>query len=207
MVLALALGLGSAPAAAETVTISFQRYFDPACGRWKMRFFGQVSSGAPLEYVGLLQRTCGAAGPMAAAGTQTTTGGAWEIDTYFGGATATYRASWNNELSKPVTYRPPLAPQVKWLAPGKYRVSVLSWAPTDKPQNMTGDPVDLQRLTAQGRWAILRRAKLAPLRGAREPNTYAATFTVPQGLMLRAFVPTKSAKPCFTAGSSKQFCS
>ena len=104
--------------------------------------------------------------------------GEWEIDTYFGGSTASYRASWNNELSKHVTYRPPLAPQVKWLAPGRFRVSVLSWAPEGKPQKMTGDLIELQRFTG-GRWATIRSAKLAPRPGGgADAQLYAATFTV-----------------------------
>ncbi len=201
----LALGLGErAPAATETVTISFQRYFDQSCGCWKMRFFGKISSTAPNEYVGLLQQSCGAKYPTAVAGTQSLPGGEWETDTYFGGSSAAYRASWNGELSKPVAYRPPLAPQVKRLAAGKYRVSVLSWALEGKPQNMQGDAIHLQRLTA-GQWKAFRVAELTPRPGPSAPKTYAATFTVPRGLELRAFLPAKSAKPCFAAGSSAPF--
>jgi len=205
LALGLVIGLSSAPASTQVVTISYERYVDLSCGCWRMRFFGRVSSAAPKEYVGLLQKTCGASSYGAVSGTQTAAGGTWEADTYFGGSSASYLASWNNELSAPVTYKPPLVPQVKRLGPGKYRIAVLSWEPQGRPQNMKGDPVQVQRSVA-GLWQKLLVAKLAPRPGGGpDAQLYAATVMVAKGLELRALLPTKSALPCFAAGVSKEF--
>lgn len=193
------LAAGVASAVAQDVTIGFQRYFDVACNCYKMRFFGAISSGAANEYVAVLGQKCGAPFSTAVAGAQTHAGGGWETDTYLGGASATYRARWQDDLSAPVTFRPALVPQVKKLGQGRYRVTVFPYAPENRPQNMKGRPVVLQRLAA-GQWITVRTARLG------SPPAYSATFTVPtQGLTLRVLLSAKSALPCFSAGVSKTF--
>ena len=73
---------------------------------------------------------------------------------------------------------------------------------------MKGRVVVLQRLQA-GQWTAIQRARLA-----FDPPTdssaawFVATFTVRQrGWTLRAFVPAKSAAPCFKANATEKWTS
>jgi hypothetical protein len=66
--------------------------------------------------------------------------------------------------------------------------------------------VELQRLTA-GQWRTLRRARLVRDRSQWGFNS-SATFAVRQpGLVLRAFVPERSARPCYAATASETWTS
>jgi hypothetical protein len=115
-------------------------------------------------------------------------------------------ARWNDELSDPVTYRPPLVPDVVRRGKGKYRVQVYSYVPSGgKPVILSGRWVELQRLTAAGQWSRIRRGKLVGFGSNLYNRTYFANFTVPRGMTLRAFAPTKTALPCWSAGVSKTF--
>jgi hypothetical protein len=205
----LLLGFGSATnASTELVTIAFQRYWDPPCKCYKLRFFGQISSGAADEYVTVLHKACRASISTAVAGAQTTAGGGWEVVPDYPPGAGEFRARWNDELSEPVTYRPPLLPNVVMRRPGRYRVEVYSYVPSGgKPVILTGRMIELQRLAAAGQWSRIRRAKLVGFGSNLYNRTYFANFTVPRGLTLRAFVPAKTARPCWSSGVSKTFTS
>jgi hypothetical protein len=195
-----------APARGEAVSIAFQRYYDAACRCYKLRFFGQVSSGAENEYVSVMYKPCRGSFSTAITGAQTTAGGGWEVVPDYPPGAGEFRARWNDELSEPVTYRPPLVPNVVKRPKGAYRVEVYSFVPPGgKPVILTGRSIELQRLKAAGEWSRIRRGKLIGFGSNLYNRTYFANFTVPRGLTLRAFVPAKTALPCWSAAVSKTF--
>ena len=91
-------------------------------------------------------------------------------------------------------------------AAGRSRAEVYSYVPSGgKPVIFTGRQIELQRLNAAGQWSRIRRGKLAGFGANLYNRTYFANFTVPRGLTLRAFVPSKTAAPCWTSAVSKTF--
>jgi hypothetical protein len=197
--------IGSAGARDQRVTIGFQRYYDAGNRVWKMRFFGSISGDAVNEYVAVLQQRCGLRYSTAVAGAQTNPGGGWETDTYLGGASATYRARWNSDVSDPVTFRPPLVPEVRALGGSRFRARVFPYWPENDPQAMKGRPVVLQWLTA-GQWMTVRTARLGARKGTPSlPDCFATFSYALKGSTLRVLVPRKSALPCYAAGVSKTF--
>ena len=198
-------GTPRTPARGELVTLAFQRYYDPACRCYKLRFFGQISSGAENEYVSVMHKPCRASFSTAITGAQTTAGGGWEGVPDFPPGSGEFRARWNDELSEPVTYRPPLVPNVVRRGKGTYRVEVNSFVPAGStPVILTGQRIEVQRL-ANGQWTRIRREKLAGFAANLYNRTYFANFKVPRGLTLRAFAPAKTALPCWSPGVSKTF--
>lgn len=119
VLVAVGAGGGAILAAAATgapsqrVTLTVQRYFDPACtplpgmapsaargGCEKLRFSGTISSGASNEYVSVLHQGCGSTGlGTSLAGAQTRAGGAWEAEWW--PAAGTFRARWGGSVSEP----------------------------------------------------------------------------------------------------------
>jgi hypothetical protein len=201
---------GGAPAAEVTLTVA--RYFDPACtplpgmapspgrgGCHRLRFSGTISSGKAGEYVSVLSQRCGSSGlGTSLVGVQTAEGGAWE--TIWGVGSATFRARWENSVSDPVRFRDSVRLSLTKLSGFRHRVNVSG------DQDMVGRIIELQRLVA-GQWRLMRRARLVDDRVSYGVNS-SAMFTVRRrGLVLRAFVPAKSAAPCYTATASEQWTS
>ncbi len=191
------------PARAGTVTLAFQRYWYPPGNYFAMRFYGTISSGEANEYVAVLKKECGASFSTAIAGATTQPGGAWEAVPDLPPGGGEFRAKWNDELSEPVTYRPPATPWLAKVRPGKFRASWGTYTPPGaKPQRLKGRRIELQRL-ASGQWVRMQTAKLA-LWQTGVQRLWAATFTVRiKGLRLRAYVPAATAAPCSAAGASK----
>jgi hypothetical protein len=197
----------------EGVTLTVERYFDPACrplpgqttgtgrsaGCHKLRFSGRISGAAADEYVSVLFQRCGTSGiGSALAGTQTNEGGSWETEYWV--TSGTFRARWENSVSDPVRYRDSLRLTVTKLSRFSQRVSVSG------DQDMRGRGIELQRLVG-GQWVPYRRARLVDDRISYGVNS-TATFTVRRrGLVLRAFIPAKSAAPCYLPSSSEQWTS
>jgi hypothetical protein len=196
----------------QRVTLTVQRYFDPACtpmpgqastgrrgGCEKLRFSGTISSGAANEYVSVLHQRCGSTGlGTSLAGAQTKAGGAWEAEWW--PTPGVFRARWGGSVSRPVRFRDSVPLQLTELSPSRQRVTVSG------DQDMKGRLVALQRLTA-GQWHTLRRARFVRDRSSYGVNA-AVTFTVRQrGLILRAFVPERSARPCYMATASETWTS
>jgi hypothetical protein len=207
---ALAATAGSAPAA--DVTLKVERYFDPACtplpgmapspnrgGCHRLRFAGTISSGVAGEYVSVLYQRCGSSGlGTSLVGAQTKERGAW--DTFWGVRSGTFRARWGNSLSDPVRFRDSVWISVTKLSGFSHRVSVSG------DQDMKGRIIELQRLVG-GQWRLFRRARLVDDRITYGVNS-TATFAVrKRGLVLRAFVPAKSAAPCYLPTASEQWTS
>jgi hypothetical protein len=206
----LAATAGGAPAADVTLTV--ERYFDPACtplpgmapspirgGCPRLRFAGTISSGAAGEYVSVLYQRCGSSGlGTSLVGAQTNDRGAW--DTFWGVTSGTFRARWGSALSSPVRFRDSVRLSLAPLGATRQRVYVSG------DQEMKGRIVELQRLVS-GRWRTLRRTRLVADRSSWGVNS-SATFTVRQpGLTLRAFIPAKSAAPCYAATASETWTS
>jgi hypothetical protein len=204
----------AAAAPSADVTLAVERFFEPACGPMpgaatsrsrgcqKLRFSGRISNGAPNEYVAVLHERCGSGGVgTSIVGTQTGEGGFWEAT--WGLAAGTYRARWMNNAgsigtSDPVSYRGPLQLSLIRLSGFRQRVGVAG------DQNMKGRTIELQRLVA-GQWRLVRRTRLVADLGSFG-RTSSVTFTVRRrGLVLRAYVPAKSASPCYAATASDQW--
>jgi hypothetical protein len=198
-----ALGSTAAAAPAADVTLSVERFFDPACRCYKLRFSGAISSGAPNEYVAVMQQRCGYRFSTALVGAQTRAGGAWEVEWLGVALSGTYRAQWNGRLSEPVAVRPRVPLVFTKLRRQRYRVTVNMY---ETLQDMSGRLVELQRLAAGG-WTRVRRTRFTTDRETFG-KSFSATFAVPtRGLTLRILVPRKSAAPCYIAGVTKTWVS
>jgi hypothetical protein len=209
---ATALILAAVGALSQGVTLTVERYFDPACaplpgmapssirgGCQKLRLSGTISSGAANEYVAVLYRSCGSSGiGHSLVGAQTKERGLWEAE--WGATPGVYRARWNQSLSGPVRYRGPVPLFLTRLSGTRQRVSV--WG----EQDMKGRMVELQRLVA-GQWRLLRRGRFGAPRGAYGVDASATFIVARRGLTLRAFVPAKSASPCYVATPSETWTS
>jgi hypothetical protein len=202
-------------ASSADVTLVVERFFEPACGPvpgrsaspsrggcHKLRFSGRISSGAPNEYVAVLHQRCGSSGVgTSIVGTQTGEGGLWEAT--WGLAAGTYRARWMDNAgrigtSDAVSYRGPLQLSLTRLSSFRQRVGVTG------DQAMKGRIIELQRLVA-GQWRLVRRSRLVADLGSFGMSS-SATFSVRRrGIVLRAFVPAKSASPCYAATASDQW--
>jgi hypothetical protein len=196
-----------AAAPSQSVTLVVQRFFEPGCGPSRggchqLRFSGRISSGAPNEYVAVLHQRCGSGGVgTSVVGTQTGEGGLWEAT--WGLTAGTFRARWLDNAgrigtSDPVSYRGPLQVSLTKLSSFRQRVGVSG------DQAMKGRIIELQRLAA-GQWRLVRRTRLLADLGSYGMSS-SATFSVRRrGLVLRAYVPSKSASPCYAATASDQW--
>jgi hypothetical protein len=203
--LALALPLLTAAAVStQTVTLTVVRTYDEPQSSYKLRFSGSVSSGQAGEDVTVMQQRCGTSYSTAVAATQTRDGGFWEAEPNYIviADSATYRARWKSEVSEPVAIRPEILVGSRQLRRGRFQV----WVSTgDVQQRMKGRVVVLQRLRA-GTWTAIQRARLGYDTVNGLSATFLATFTVRQrGWTLRAFVPAKTAAPCFKANGSERW--
>jgi hypothetical protein len=167
-----------------------------------LRFSGRISSGAANEYVAVLHQRCGTDGlGTSVVGAQTGQGGFWEA--MWSLTAGTFRARWMSNsgrigTSDPVSYRGPLQLSLTRLSSFRQRVGITG------DQDMRGRTVELQRLVA-GQWRLVRRARLLADLGSAG-HSFSATFTVQKrGLVLRAYVPTQSASPCYAATASDQW--
>jgi hypothetical protein len=203
--LAFALPLAAAAAlSTQTVTLTVVRTYDEPQSSWKLRFSGSVSNGQAGEEVTVMQQRCGTSSSTAVAATQTRESGFWEAEPNYIviADSATYRARWKSELSEPVVIRPEISVGVRKLRrPGRFQV----WVSTgDVQQRMKGRVVVLQRLIS-GKWTAVRRGRLGYDTVNGFSATFLATFTVPRGWTLRAFVPAKTAAPCFKPNVSERW--
>jgi hypothetical protein len=196
-----AVGTPDGGAQREDVTLRLERFYDPACRCYKLRFSGTIASGQANEYVAVLQQVCGSASSTAIAGASTRAGGVWEAEPVNGAApesdSSTYRARWNNRLSEALVFRGNVRLSLAELARGRFRVTVDT---ADTRQNMSGRAVELQRLVA-GQWTRVQRAKLRGRGGA-----FTTTVTARgRGQSFRIAIPARSAAPCYSATTSRPF--
>jgi hypothetical protein len=209
----IATNVAAAPS--QDVKLTVDRYFEPACspasgqaaapsrsGCHMLRFAGSISSRAANEYVAVLHQRCGSSGVgTSIVGTQTGEGGLWEAT--WGLTAGTFRARWMDNAgriatSDPVSYRAPVQFSLTRLSGFRQRVSVTG------DQDMKGRIIELQRLAA-GQWRLARRTRLVADLGSYGRSS-SATFVVRRrGLVLRAYVPAKSASPCYAATASDQW--
>jgi len=111
-----------------------------------------------------------------------------------------FRARWNDALSAPVLARGPLAPFVRNFVSRRGRVFIRVYVNTHSTgQKMAGKFVELQRKnTATGAWVVAHRARLKRIVGG-----YSATVSHsvrPRGVTFRAYIPVKTARPCYDPG-------
>jgi hypothetical protein len=195
--------------AAQSVSMTFVRFFDVACNCYKARVSGRVSNGRAGEDVVVLEEYCGRGSGRAVVLATTRDGGFWQAEISpvarpdFPVAIS-YRARWNDKLSEPIAFRGRFESVVGTrLGRGAQRVTVVT--PDTNPVNLKGRQVRIQRRVS-GTWRRIGAARLAPHRARF--YTFTATFTVPRrGWMLRALIPAKTAAPCFGARASEPWVS
>ena len=203
---------------ADSVTLGLAQYFDVRNAP-VLVFSGTISSRAGGEYVEVLGRECRSRGERLISGVLTSAGGGWRVENpdsrvypprltlvYSG---MTFRARWHGQYSRPVVWRLPAGPRVARI--GRTRTWVVHVAPANPTGRVgfQGKIVVLQRKGEAGRWVRVRTARLAHKTSLRwGVYDYQAAFTVPtRNLRLRAFLPAKSAAPCFLPGSSPEWVS
>jgi hypothetical protein len=204
-----------AAAPLQDVSLTVQRYFEPACspapgqasapsrsGCQRLRFAGSISSRAANEYVALLHQRCGSSGiGTSVVGTQTGEGGFWEAT--WGLTAGTFRARWMDNAgrigtSDPVRYLGPVQFSLTKLSSYRQRVGVTG------DQEMKGRIIELQRLIA-GQWRRVRRTRLVADLGSYGRSSSATFIVRRRGLVLRAYMPAKSALPCYAATASDEW--
>jgi hypothetical protein len=203
--LALVAALASTSAGAapgdEQVTLEVERVYDPT-GSFRLRFEGMISSRAANEYVAVMHRRCRQKFATAVAGATTRRGGAWDVvqsETSPPVGSGTLRARWKSHLSKPVIFRPPLRIFLSRLPDRRIRIAI------SVNEKLGGQLVELQRL-AGGRWTSVRSVRLSLQRSAGFLKSYSAALAVrTPGLIMRVFVPAKSAGPCYRSTASQTF--
>lgn len=209
VVLAAVVAVGLTPSggaqSSPSVSLSVFRLYDSGNRIHKFRFRGAISSRAAGEYVSVMQQKCGYSFATAIAGTQTGSGGLWEVETFSAPRpefdTSTYFARWGSAKSKPVKFRGRLPMTVTKLGSGRFRVYVSRLG--DALQDLTGRQVVLQRLVDE-RWMFVASARLKI--DPTQYSSYAVTFVVRnRGWTLRAIVPAKNARPCFNQSATERF--
>jgi hypothetical protein len=207
-------GWSSTTTRADSVTLSFRQYLNPA-RTVVMAWSGQISSGAAGEDVQILGRDCRTTGFRQLLATKTDPGGSYLVEyppptpsTTFSyvevKSGTTFRARWRDELSRPITWRSRLIPEVVEMSAGRWKVRV---NPQPLYMNLAGKLVELQRLRS-GKWVRYKRGRLVsrPNLEYGGATNHVAIFDVPaRGLTLRAFLPTKNVAPCFLGGASAQW--
>jgi hypothetical protein len=210
--LALAAGVASASNHADAVTLALREYTNDNKVK-VLVWYGQVAASAAGEDVEVLGRECLTDGYRQLAATRTVQGGGWEVESLSHDvfppsyvevhSGTTFRARWRDQLSNTVSYRLPLSNiYALELKRNTWTVSV---NPTPHIMKLTGRVIVLQR-RQQKTWVTYRRARLAykPTLDYGGATNYQAVFSVTApGLQLRAYLPAKSAAPCYLAGASK----
>jgi hypothetical protein len=205
VVLPVAFVLQSSAAASpsQSVTLKVLRTVDQPTGSYRLSFSGTISSGAAGEDVTVMQQTCGVSFSTAVAGAQTREGGAWDgtpADPNLVAASATYRARWKDVLSEPVANRPPMPIFFFPVSRTQWRARVILGS---VPQAMKGKLVVLQRLRS-GKWTTVARKRLVRDAAGASGFAYATTFAVPRRWTVRAFVPARTAAPCFGPNATEK---
>lgn len=198
LAIAAALSLPSAATAApaQDVTVSLRQYRNENLVS-TLEFSGRIASGAPNERVDLLVRECGYDHFRVVGGALTSPGGFWTIE--LPRTLGSFRARWDGRHSATVPVRAPifLFRAVKLAGRRAWRVAIPRGSGAVL-QDMHGRIVELQRRTAAGRWVRVRQARLRATF-----TSFEVVFAVPtRGLTLRAFVPARSAAPCYTANAT-----
>ena len=203
---ALAAGVASAAPEAE-VTLAMRQYTNEN----KIRVFvwhGRIATDAAGEDVEVLGRDCLTKDFRLYAGTQSTPGGGYEVEsaqrtTPYNivdvNSGTTFRARWRDQLSDAILHRTPITVFYSMQVP-KRRAWKVIVNPMPLYMTLKGKPIVLQ-VKRGGKWERFRTAKLV-----HKPNyeyagatNYEAMFELPtRGLQVRALVPTKSVAPCYS---------
>jgi hypothetical protein len=202
------IGPRTLAAQAQSVTLTFVRFYSNVCNCYQARVSGQIASDAAGEEIVVFRQYCGRPFTQASAVTQgiTRAGGFWEAEIRIVARpdsllSESYRARWNGRFSPPVTFVGKLTVTRSRLSPSRSRVSVFTTQ--NNPVDLKGRQVVLQRKVGNA-WQRVATARLSPHRVTY--YTFVATFTVPQrGWTLRALVPARSAAPCFRASVSPEW--
>lgn len=192
-------------AAGDQITMTMSQYRNVNLVR-VLVFSGTVASGAAGEAVDVVGQFCGERGYHLIGATQTRPGGGWEVQNPSSeppyasasyGSGTTFRARRREHLSNAVVFRIPAVISAAKV-PGRPAWKVHVFLQPPGIVYLTGKGVELQRRVGT-RWVRYRRARL--VRKASYdlgPYNHEALFSVPtRGLRLRAFLPRKSALPCY----------
>jgi hypothetical protein len=161
---------------------------------------GVLSTRRAGEFVSVEQKECGATGYRAVAGGQTTNGGFWAAQIPFVPSTSSLRARWKNVVSAPVVVRSRPSIRLERL-PSRTAVRVkVGTGALGAGVPLRGRYVELQRRSADGRWARVARARL---KISEFNGLFEVDFPLKRrGLLVRAYLSRASAAPCFLPGAS-----
>jgi hypothetical protein len=213
LVLALAGGVAAASSEAN-VTLAMRQYTNEN----KIRVFvwsGRIASNASGEDVEVLGRDCLTKDFRLYAGTQSTPGGGFEVEsaqrtTPYNivdvNSGTTFRARWRGHLSNTILHKTAITVFYTMKIP-KRRAWKVIVNPMPLYMTLKGEPVVLQRMRG-GKWERYRTAPL-DLKANYEyggATNYEAVFEIPaRGLQLRALLATKSVAPCYSGRATAPF--
>jgi hypothetical protein len=211
--LVAATAVAAAGAATQAITLSLRQYANPNNLR-VLVWYGQVTGANAGDEVAILGRECTSASFRQIIATETLRGGGFQVESVspdsqvlvLVNSGTTFRARWRDQLSNTVTYRVPFPSLYAMKVKGRRAWKVLV-NPTPINMKLAGRVVQLQRFRAK-KWEAYKRARLVykPTLEYGGAYNHQAVFEVPaRGLTLRAFLPSKSAAPCYAAKASEQW--
>jgi hypothetical protein len=203
---AVAASVAAAPSA--EVTLHIDQHRDAGNGILVWRFSGAISNPVAGEYIAILAKPCGRNYWTSTFGAHTEGGGVYRATTNsppeYRNLTvwppASYRASWNNSYSEPITFRIDAEVRVKKLRRLRYRATVA--LQPSIPADLRGKRAELQRFV-EGQWRRVQIARFIHIDRASFGKTFTVTFSVPARSTLRVAVSEQVLAPCYNAATSK----
>lgn len=197
-----AAAVAPATAQAPPVTLAVHSVLDASGDFTRDEFAGRISSGAAGELVTVLGKACPRNIETSIAGATTIQGGGWEAEAGGARTKIVYRARWEGRFSEPVTVWSPIFLNI---ARAGSRSVVVFVDTSNAFQDLRRKYVQLQRFNrATGKWSLYKRARLKlNTNDGIQPYNFRVTFTqLARGATVRAYVPRKTAAPCYLARAS-----
>lgn len=171
--------------------------------------FGSVDSDKAGEAVVVQAKDCGQRSFNNVGVAYTLEGGSWSTH-LSQSINRTVRAVWNDNLSAEITIRARARVVLDRLSARRWEVGVGAQTQFWRKR------VLIQRFDRRlGTWATLRTVVLTEQFGSQRPNggsppgpgggmwtSAKFTMSIPEGTLLRAFLPLSQARPCYLAGAS-----
>jgi hypothetical protein len=195
VLVAASVGLGTASAAGDTLTIHAASNVVRAYA--SVGLSGAVAPAATGEQVTVQGKECHVPGPFYALGSATTVeGDSWSTSIQLQAKT-TLRAEWKGEVSATVIVRPRAYVALMPRGGGRFDLNVQT-----PVADVNGKSVVIEHLTGTG-WRRVRTVVVRSSFGVGGADRNGLRFDVPKGTTLRAVVPLSEVKPCYLAGYSK----
>ena len=191
----------SAPSAAEPEPLTIAAQPPDLLRDRRLTLYGQIPSDRPKEIVRLEARDCGQKLWNEVAEVETSAGGRWEWSYFYPGITTSVRASWKGRTSAPVRVRDRVFVELRrgdatrpWLVSVRAKMA------------FQGRRVLFQRLDPARGWTTLRTIVLensgVPPGSSYVSSTARFRASPRPGWLVRAYVPSAQAAPCYLPGRS-----